>query len=182
MAKVKSSKTYLAFLLVAVLLVPQTGAWLDAWGELTTGKVGINNPLLVAKSDNTLELNERDSIVAENLSISGQELIHFDSKKLPGNRLDESKIDMRLKAKTLETHSQTLELRLRYTNQTGTFIACSQEVLIQPSNLKNYSSSCSTDIESEEDVKYHYEIIGSPKTDYRVSIDGSTHIEVDVKQ
>jgi hypothetical protein len=70
---------------------------------------------------------------------------------------------------------------LRYTNQTGTFIACNQEILVEP-EPRSYTSSCNADIKSDDPVRYHFEIIGAPKTDYSVIIDGSTYVEVDVKQ
>lgn len=167
-------------LIFLVLLIPLSTAWLSSWGSLSTGAVELNEPVLVAHPDNELKLNDIELNKEVNRSIQGQELVNFNSKALPGSELNQSLIKFNFKAMIEQPKSQILEVRLRYTNSSGTFIACKKEVEISETEYRDYDAKCRAEIEASNPVKYHLEFVGAPNTSYKLSVDGSTYIEVEV--
>ena len=106
-------------------------------------------------------------------------MINFNSRKLPPGLVNGSKLEMKAYASVEGERPDTLELRLRYTNETGTYLICSRETLVRPGPPQRHVQTCEAGLYAQENVKYLYELIGAPNTTYNVHLDGYTGVEVD---
>ncbi len=165
-------------ILLVTAAVPLASSWVKTFGGVTTGEIDIENPVLAAQPGERLILNDLEMEDNVETVISGQEVRHFSSQSLPGQEINGSRVNMLVGVRSQSSSPQTLNARLRYTNRTGTFVACQRTISINRPSYRHHNASCVAQISSDGDVKYEYELIGAPDTNYTVSVNGSTFVEL----